>query len=647
MARPSLDSVPLEVLYLICEYIDQTHKSSLQSVALVNKRLHSIAITLLFRTVKISVEGREKLVQDVQLIPMNAVKHVRHLILDGWMPPLQLDTKQPPERLSDARKHSSFAYEILVDNSFRSKYQVYRSHYVELDDFPPDVKDEREKAWNPLAMLLQQFSALSTLAYNCLDQFPPCLLNTLHVYHPDCKLIINTFHLRSLTHGSLGDYECALATSPCLHYISVVAAPNPRRQPTLNTGAVLDLVSCLPNLKEVLVPSTYDWETLPGGEIKLVEGPGLKRVLVEQNQIQVPAVLRRLEWQPCVTHLVDLSKRVDTSAIEVLGLRITYKNYKGLLHHLAASCTFPSLKTLKLWFWFTSPAMWNEEDDGVRRFLGSVPPLKALKIDGYVSIATFHTIMEHHGKNLRRLHILSGRFHPSLVFKLSHVEMIKSSCPHLHELTLSIQRTVGDITEVTIYKTLGSFAKLQSLFLILDCSYRGDESEENGSNQGLDLPQDGRAVRRVARIPWGQQHEIEPPWDDVVRGILINSAVDKNLARAIFRAISAGKQAGDLPLELLQLYPIGAGKPLSGAGRIISNTRMCFSRSWQVERNPRDDRQDELVITELRQPKPEELKRLREPDRLLKIISSIWPPANSDEPYDWRASWHSYPLQDS
>src|SRR5205807_10350288 len=60
---------------------------------------------------------------------------------------------------------------------------------------------------------------LVDLVYNYPDQFPPCLLQTLHEYRPQCRLRINTFNLYSLHAPVIDPYELLLATSPCLYSI--------------------------------------------------------------------------------------------------------------------------------------------------------------------------------------------------------------------------------------------------------------------------------------------------------------------------------------------------------------------------------------------------------------------------------------------
>src|ERR1700759_4544635 len=86
MDPPSLDNIPFEIIHNICEYVNETHKPSLQVLAITTKRLRCVAVTLLFRTIKLTIRGRQKLIWEIQLLPIEVIQHIRHLAVNGSMP---------------------------------------------------------------------------------------------------------------------------------------------------------------------------------------------------------------------------------------------------------------------------------------------------------------------------------------------------------------------------------------------------------------------------------------------------------------------------------------------------------------------------------------------------------------------------------
>lgn len=81
------------------------------------------------------------------------------------------------------------------------------------------------------------------------------------------------------------------------------------------------------------------------------------------------------------------------------------------------------------------------------------------------------------------------------------------------------------------------------------------------------------------------------PHNGHIRDALINSVLDKTLARAIFNCISSNKGCDAFPPECLKQYSkggddFGRGSGSSGLSLVVRN----ISRSWLLEQNPKDDR---------------------------------------------------------
>lgn len=86
----------------------------------------------------------------------------------------------------------------------------------------------------------------------------------LHQYLPQCKLHIKPFGFRSLDATNVDPHEFALATSPCLHSISVKFARCIAENH--DEGVLLLAASLAPNLKEA---KTYHEEDRSGTQFRI------------------------------------------------------------------------------------------------------------------------------------------------------------------------------------------------------------------------------------------------------------------------------------------------------------------------------------------------------------------------------------------
>jgi hypothetical protein len=131
-----------------------------------------------------------------------------------------------------------------------------------------------------------------------------------------------------------------------------------------------------------------------------------------------------------------------------------------------------------------------------------------------------------------------------------------------------------------------------------------------------------------------------------VKESFINCAVDDALARSIWKIISQSKRGRQL--ECLKLWTKGGDQ--YGWNRSISSVFRDvldnLSRSWLVERGPRDGQED-ITVRELGQDArlrryafERELKRTIQPEAE-QIFREIW--LRKEGCKDWRNEWHSIP----
>lgn len=146
----------------------------------------------------------------------------------------------------------------------------------------------------------------------------------------------------------------------------------------------------------------------------------------------------------------------------------------------------------------------------------------------------------------------------------------------MEELSIPVQRTKGNIQEVSIYRALGQLsARDITLFL---------------------RQTDPVHTREHFSERWQLWDPVKPLHahfsKDDIRNLLVNCAVDKELARSIFVEIASRREHLGLPtLETLTLHPENLSPLFSGRGypNALILTIAHLYRSWSCVRNPRDD----------------------------------------------------------
>lgn len=334
----SFEDLPLETLLSICRYVGDTHKATLPALALTSKRCHAAAVVILFRTIRLNVRNREELGNDTRkcthiLERTQSFGNVHRLVVEGSMlgqlEPSRLETRS-------IRWRAASAIDLNDDTSVDQ---------LNNDEFGPDrrlanVIDDRDDRWNPLASMIERLPALSDLIYECSNQLAPCILKALHQYLPQCKLHIKPFGFRSLDAINMDPHDFALATTPCLHSISVKFA---RLMAENHDEAVLRLAAGLaPNLKEAKIYHEEDrridqvggyswrdkkpWRGFSPNTQKLVSAPASLRCL----HLAGPLVsnLSVMGWSThtdfSILHTLVLETRVEADGLDFLARRCSF-----------------------------------------------------------------------------------------------------------------------------------------------------------------------------------------------------------------------------------------------------------------------------------------------------------------------------------
>ncbi|KAJ8113236.1 hypothetical protein OPT61_g4593 [Boeremia exigua] len=645
----SLLSLPLELLQQIATWVQTAHRPSLNSFSLTSKACQRATAFLTFQRIVLTINDCKTLRSSVDdlikaLTHTDSASHVQHLTLKGML--LYNNRKTVAVNRSAEWWRQSGLNEILEDEVL-----IHHSgSYVVYDEPVIKKASEEDQAWAPVLELLQVIPNLNDLVYDCQNQFPPSVLSILHTQHPRCRLHHLTFKFRTLLWGVPYPYEMELATSPCLYRVKVLHAPiDTDGDDDYNMNAVIELAAGLaPNLKEVAILNLYatgswhyhhiraPWKGLPGYPSRFLKS----LTSLSLNGFPYPV------WKSC---LQSWAQHIDFTWLRHLTLAGGYENRDSALsgetmRWISQNFVFPRLKSLRVYL--TRDDMFLEQihysDDAVC-FFRAFEPLEELSIDGPVDPTILGAILSRHGQQLRKLcinpseelvDVSNGRQRRDIPMEFSkeRVLQIQLQCPVIEELAITIKRNQSSTSEAELYKCFSNMKHLRFLFLTLDCS-----------------------ELRVLRDPTYQRHFVEDE-DRVLlaefennlsvgewKNILINCAVDEALARSIWQTISHSKQGRRL--ERLKLWTTGGGKHDGGLSPCHLHTMLQdLSRSWLIERVPRDD-EEKLIVRELGQ-------RAREADdqnvkhsldsEAGKIFRTIWPSKEGSK--DWRDDWTSFLL---
>jgi hypothetical protein len=628
MSAAGLETIPYELFFQICGYLTDD-LCSLQCLALTSKAVHTAVLPTQFYRFELRVQSRSQLKEDVNCIPKRAVDLVRHLVITGRMPPAKCDTK----------------YGLQGDPG---------DEYIFT---PPETIYEEDAAWTPLAGLLEQIPSLKELNYNSKNQFPPCLLSVLHSNHPSSRLHVGSFRIRSVNCLELDEHEMALVTSPCLYSINLNYVGEfwfaGSRIKDHNASVIRDVVLLATNLREVgfvnrsvrrsrpvpaQTPSKYN---LP------YRGLGTSYNLPFRNIGKIQALnigggsdfLKAWEFldfsQLCKLHFSESSL-------------IPYEE----LCQLSRDHQFHSLQSLQIYFRYVNwwPGVTRTQYyEACCEFLRHIPPLQSLKILGQADHSISDVIILRHGSTLRQLEL---PIYKRATLSPEQVETISASCRFVESLTIQLPWTGGNNNEVLLYQSLGQLPNLRSLFLTLDGAQEHYTDWDDTVNRNL------ASTELIQADPDFDDFDLEPFSNSRkirnghIRKAFIRSAVDGNLARSLFQAVSNSKSKNGSPFQMLRLrstrtYAINSRYEMARTSSYVIWNIAEFLGGWyQVERKLGGGHEDELIVKETKRSDTDwdsifSEKKWNPNGSVERVFRKIWPETKKK---DWRLEWYSYPL---
>jgi len=614
--------------------------------SLTSKTCQKASAFLVFRRIKINVHCRATLKSEIDclieaLLRTESARYVQCITIKGDIRP---NFKGEDNSELEWLQKTGLS-EILPDLGPLSQSR----HYVVYDEPVIKKASKEDLSWAPVLSLIQVTPYLKDLIYDCNSQFPPSLLSALHRQFPQCRLHHLSFRFRTLLWDIPYPYEMELATSPLLYKVKLICTyRDSEHEDDFNEEAIMDLAAGIaPNLREIISVNIMayrsgsdhrvkeTWHGLPGSR------DGTKGSLTSLTLIGA-SLSSQEELQSWAT-------RTDFTCLQYLDLGLSYDfNSRALsgetMKWLAQNHSFPQLRTLKVSLdrnhvFQDRP---NYSEDAVS-FFQALEPLEQLSVHGPIDSQIVDAITSRHGKTLQKLSLRplespytygNGRDPQELPmeFAQEHLIQIQTQCPILEDLSITIKRDMSSPSEASMYRSLCKIKSLRSLFLTLDCSTRqiSQDLEYNSEFRG----EDRQPVNEMDCCVKGSY----------LRQTLINCAVDEALARSIWNTINQDRT--DTRLERLRLWTMGGSE--SGAatashadGIILKN----LSRSWLIERNPRDDRND-LIIRELGKHARKSEDSLTESDftgsAAGQVFRTIWSPREGSR--DWRDDWSSFPL---
>jgi hypothetical protein len=320
----------------------------------------------------------------------------------------------------------------------------------------------------------------------------------------------------------------------------------------------------------------------------------------------------------------------DFSVLRTLKLSRVELSALQVLTALAEGDKFRCLRDLNLAAVRAESEDRDEIESKMTRLMLSLCPLVSLALAA-IGEASYNAAISRHGASLQVLRMTET------ILSSQQVELLVQSCPRVELLEIEILRSAGDCVELATYRTLGSLRYLEYLELRLHCiSYR-PTGDPDGRN----------AWETRSTLSAGE-----------MRKVLINTALDKQLALSISQTITAAHPSveHDLPPKLreirLRVHPVSSESyPLSQS---FQHLLELIGRGWSYRLYPRDTNQSTAHIEEL----PETIRtRMRwnvtqwverliwsdidhEKTMVMNAWKALWPATGPN----WMDKWRGTPL---
>ncbi|OKL56527.1 hypothetical protein UA08_08262 [Talaromyces atroroseus] len=623
-ATQNMDKLPIEVLRLICGYVQADDHEDFSSWTLVNHCFHEVAVPFIYETLNVRFSDYTSLQHIVTEIKENPrrkqfLTHARRLNImampdNGYQEVFDLDSLRGSYNIfgldEDLRARD------LIPDTFGSPGFFFNRHLSE-----PLIQTLRawrepgyynEKNWEPLIWLIGSMSRLTEMNYLLKNMFPKCLLEVIHKHHLTCQLNVWGRQWLQLREPGLegflstpnvvpelrDPFEMDLLRSPCLHALLINYNVYRLAKTQVAVENIFPLITMAPNLKHI---------DLTEGAVSEMNditkyNQSLDEYVSKSKFLASPISLRHQGY--CFDSLKEWAKSTDFSSLRAFEFPNSYFPLE-ILNQLSK---FPQLDYLHLGL--QSP-FGMAQDPSFARDLSSLfaglNPLKYIRVCCPQDTAIIHEIFAHHGRTLRGFiiepYMPPGRKahekHPLYpLFSTFDLVSLSRQAPHLEEFRLPLRRSLD-----------------------LDCNFRESIARDYNqfSEQNAELP---------------------------TRDVFINAAMDETLGKAIWDRIDLS--GGGKRLRNLRISILGVSSLRRAEGEIARRLARQFliTRSMSYvggHMKIREIGQGRIESQTARQLEYDQDEVFELPKRVQEIVFSLWP--SETEQFTWDFEWKSFPLQ--
>ncbi|EAW07129.1 uncharacterized protein ACLA_018330 [Aspergillus clavatus NRRL 1] len=534
-----MDQLPVEIRRMICALTLDSGLIALRQLSLVNHAWYQAAAPFLYERLQICVVSNEQLQKDVQQVfehPLRKqyLRYLRRLDIVGR------SGKQNHERSSLPK--IAGGHDMLDEFLDRDLWRRQTSWMCRLD--PP------ARHLDPLVKLIAAVPSLAEVNYARASPFPLVLLEAIHEFHPLCKLNLEYLFLESWRDSAHSARDMPLITSPCLHSIRCYLHTGSPMN-TVVEPAILQILRLAPNLQKVdlVLARNVSFRDQRRFAFQPPEGAPTRvaRLSTWSFSLNTTITIPRLnEW----LHRIDVASLRNWSigciskpdlARAISGLALSLQR----LERLSLNLRVPEGRGNEFW-------------RAVEEMMEALPPLKALWLAGHRNATFLNKVLVRHGATLQSLGLDARNIDDTLLphkrsggyCTAKQLARFAKKCPVLRELHLTVRRRRGRAPETQIYKALGLFPGLVSLYINLDCLRIRNDPDELEELDDLIDSHKGLTPYELA-LPYEERVTVDHIFE--LRTIFLNSVIDAHWAESIFNVIISAQSTRRL--ETLRLLP--------------------------------------------------------------------------------------------
>ncbi|KAF2447826.1 hypothetical protein P171DRAFT_429425 [Karstenula rhodostoma CBS 690.94] len=474
---------------------------------------------------------------------------------------------------------------------------------------------------------LRKLPSLSDLEWQSSTPLVPPLVQFLRDQLPSCNLHLKPFHI---PYDADPYYIRSVLCLPSLQTIWLERK---------HDGAIQDLVQHIVrapdgNLRELRIFWSYTGAS-PFGEAsrivwdqELVAHEGQRRGQLQHLQL---AGIQGAEG----TSLQTWARHTDFGKLRTLSLEMPVA--RAALETLI-DLPLQSLHSLGL---VLDPRDTSDHYSAtLQTFICNLPSLSHLRLTGALPSSALKATLDHLDPALHTLYLLpAGKDPCRFVFDSSTIALVTDGCKHVHDLGITIRRAWNKPGEdIAALKAIGRMPHLSSLDLTFDASDHTLLLPSNAVNEPTNLTPSDQSFSAfdTESFPGGFA-TAKKLRKGHIRDALINSAVDADLAEAVFNTILSAAPDGETPsLRRLSLKAAGGGDFGTGTSNYsITEIVEEVGKEWIVERSGHEE------VLKVRRAEVDEEIELSESLGwdVEPIFRRIWPGDG-----DWFDKWQAFPL---